>query len=357
MARVLIVDDQFISRNILEELVSAMDGRNIVHGFASATEALTWAAGNSPDLVLTDYKMPVMNGIEFTRRLRLLHPDVPIVMVTAMEDRTIRYQALEAGASDFLIKPVDHIECRARCRNLLALHHHQQLIKDRAQWLEQKVAEATREIQSREQETLLRLAKAGEYRDEGTGNHVLRMSKYSGLIARTLGLPQEECVTIEIAAPMHDIGKIGVPDAILLKPGKLDPDEWRIMQTHALVGYEILKDSPSKYLHTGAVIALGHHEKFDGSGYPGGLRGEDIPRAARIVAVADVFDALVTERPYKRAWSVDEALTYLKDQRGKHFDPHCLDAFLSRLDEVLNIHRALHDAPQQPQKRSGSGAS
>jgi two-component system response regulator RpfG len=353
----LIVDDQFISRNILEELVSAMDSQISAEAFASPIEALAWATSNTPDLVLTDYKMPMMDGIEFTRRLRVLHPDVPVVMVTAMEDRTIRYQALEVGASDFLIKPVDHIECRARCRNLLDLHHHQQLIKDRAKWLEHKVAEATREIQSREQETLLRLAKAGEYRDEGTGNHVLRMAKYSGLIARTLDLPRQECDLIEIAAPMHDIGKIGVPDAVLLKPGKLDPDEWRIMQTHTLIGFEILKDSPSKYLRLGASIALGHHEKFDGSGYPERLRGTEIPQAARIVAVSDVFDALVTERPYKRAWSSDEAIEYIRKERGRHFDPDCADAFLSRMDDVLRIHRALLDPPQPTQQRVGGASS
>ncbi len=357
MATVLIVDDQSTSRNILEELVSAIDEPNSVHAFASATEALSWAADNSPDLVLTDYKMPVMDGIKFTQRLRLINPDVPIVMITATEDRAIRYQALEAGATDFLIKPVDHAECRARCRNLLALHQHRQFIEDRAKWLEKRIAEATNEIQSREKETLLRLAKAGEYRDEGTGNHVLRMAKYAGLIARTLGLPQAECETIEIAAPMHDIGKIGMPDAILRMPGKLDPDEWRIMQTHALVGYEILKDSPSKYLHTGAIIALGHHEKYDGTGYPEGLRNEEIPLAARIVAVADVFDALVTERPYKHMWSVEEVRSYLKDQRGKHFDPLCLDAFLSRMDEVLSAHHALRDTPQPPQPQWNSRVS
>jgi two-component system response regulator RpfG len=353
----LIVDDQSTSRDILEELVSAMDSQIAAEAFASPVEALAWATSNAPDLVLTDYKMPLMDGIEFTRRLRMLHPEVPVVMVTAMEDRAIRYQAFEVGVSDFLIKPVDHVECRARCRNLLELHHHQQLLKDRAKWLEQRVAEATREIQSREQETLLRLAKAGEYRDEGTGNHVLRMAKYSGLIASTLGLPREECGLIEVAAPMHDIGKIGIPDSILLKPGKLDGNEWRIMQTHARIGYEILKDSPSKYLHLGAVIALGHHEKFDGSGYPSGLRGEEIPLTARIVAVADTFDALVTERPYKHAWSVDNATDYIRRERGKHFDPECADAFLLRLDDVRRIHRALLDPPQPIEQRLGAASS
>jgi two-component system response regulator RpfG len=343
MTRILIIDDQFTSRQILEELVSSL-GRDIVtESFADPLTALAWVHTNQPDLVLTDYKMPSMNGVEFTRRLRALYMDVPLVMVTSMEDREIRYQALEAGATDFLTKPVDHTECRARCHNLLTLRRQQLIIKDRAHWLEDKVNQATQEIRTREQETLLRLAKAGEYRDEETGYHVLRMARFSSLIAERLGLSEEERHVIETAAPMHDIGKIGTPDNILLKPGKLDAEELAIMRTHARIGYEILKDSPSKYLQMGAVIARGHHEKFDGSGYPDGLAGEAIPLPARIVAVADVFDALTSERPYKHAWSIQDALQYLQTEQGRHFDPTCVQAFLAQLDKVLHIRRQLQD--------------
>jgi len=345
MSRILIIDDQSTSRQILEELVSSL-GRDIVtESFADPLTALAWVHTNQPDLVLTDYKMPSMNGVEFTRRLRALYMDVPLVMVTSMEDREIRYQALEAGATDFLTKPVDHTECRARCHNLLTLRRQQLIIKDRAHWLEDKVNQATQEIRTREQETLLRLAKAGEYRDEETGFHVLRMARFSSLIAERLGLSEEDRHVIETAAPMHDIGKIGTPDNILLKPGKLDAEELAIMRTHARIGYEILKDSPSKYLQMGAVIARGHHEKFDGSGYPDGLVGEAIPLPARIVAVADVFDALTSERPYKHAWSIQDALQYLQTEQGRHFDPVCVQAFLPQLDKVLHIRQQLQDLP------------
>jgi two-component system response regulator RpfG len=219
------------------------------------------------------------------------------------------------------------------------------MIQNRARWLEEKVSQATQEIVTRERETLLRLAKAGEYRDEETGVHVLRMARFSSLIAERLGLSEEERHGIETAAPMHDIGKIGIPDHILLKPGRLDGEEFAIMRTHARIGFEILKDSPSKYLQLGAVIARGHHEKFDGSGYPDGLVGDAIPLAARIVAVADVFDALTSERPYKRAWSIQDALHYLQTEQGRHFDPDCVQAFLTQLDQVLHIRHQLQDLP------------
>lgn len=345
MSRILIIDDQSTSRQILEELVASLGEGATTDSFADPVVALAWTRANPPDLVLTDYKMPYMNGVEFTRRFRQLYPETPLVMITALEDRSIRYQALEAGATDFLTKPVDHIECRARCRNLLTLRKHQILIKDRAHWLEERVDRATQEIRTRELETLLRLAKAGEYRDEETGGHILRMANFSRLIAERLGLSKDECQVIEIAAPMHDIGKIGIPDGILLKPGKLDPEEFRNMQDHARIGYEILKDSPSQYLQMGAIIAYGHHEKFDGQGYPNGLAGEAIPLPARIVAVADVFDALTSKRPYKRAWSVQDAVEYLQAQQGRHFDPACVQAFLAQLDKVLLIRQQSQDLP------------
>jgi two-component system response regulator RpfG len=241
------------------------------------------------------------------------------------------------------MKPVDHHECRARCRNLLTQYQQYKIIRDRSRWLERRVAEATSEIRLRERETLLRLAKAGEYRDEETGNHVIRMAKYSRIIAENLGFSSEDADVIEMAAPMHDIGKIGIKDGILLKPGKLTPEEFAIMKEHTLIGYEILKDSPSKFLKMGAVIALGHHEKFDGSGYPYGRKGDEIPIVARIVAVADVYDALVSERPYKHAWPLQTALDYMEKQRGIHFDPNCFDAFKAQLDVIMKIQNMLPD--------------
>jgi len=349
MTRIAIIDDQAISRKLLAKLVGTIEEGAEVHSFADPVQALSWIEANPPDLVLTDYKMPNLDGVAFTRLLRDMPQcsDVPLVVVTCIEDREIRYQALEAGATDFLTKPVDHVECRARCRNLLTLRRQQQIIKDRNHWLERRVSEATAAVRTRERETLMRLAKAGEYRDEETGNHVLRMARYSRLIAEELNLTSDECRTIAIAAPMHDIGKIGIPDAILLKPGRHTPEEFEVMKRHTLIGYEILKESPSKYLQMGATIALGHHEKYAGGGYPHGLVGEEIPLPARIVAVADVFDALTSVRPYKPAWPVQDALTYLREQRGKHFDPHCVDAFLSQLGRALEVYHDLSDAPAQ----------
>jgi two-component system response regulator RpfG len=193
----------------------------------------------------------------------------------------------------------------------------------------------------------MRLAKAGEYRDEDTGNHILRISRYSKLIAHRLGLSHERCDLIAQSAPMHDIGKIGIPDAILLKPGRLTPEEFKIMQRHTLVGLEILKDSLSKYIQVGAVIAFNHHEKYNGKGYPNGLKGDNIPLEARIVAIADVFDALVTDRPYKESWSIEKAIEYISDERGSHFDPDCAEAFLSEIKEVELIDHALKTTPSR----------
>jgi two-component system, response regulator RpfG len=336
---VMIIDDQSTGRVVLEKIVRSVDAEIQTQAFADPLVAIEWAKTHPLDLILTDYKMPQLDGVETIKRLRQVDSclDVPIVVITILEDRDIRYRALEAGATDFLTKPVDQHECRARCRNLLTIRRQQLIIKDRAKLLEQQVSEGIREVRQREVETLYRLAKAGEFRDLTTGNHVLRMAQFCRVIAEALRLTDEECDVIELAAPMHDIGKIGIPDQILAKPDTLMPDERQIMKQHAAIGYEILKDSPSKYLRMGAVIALAHHERFDGTGYPRGLHAEDIPLPARIVSVADVFDALTTVRPYKSAWSVAETVKHLEEQKGFHFDPRCVEAFMSQIDQVLAI--------------------
>jgi two-component system, response regulator RpfG len=346
-ARVVIVDDRSTARSLLEGLARTLEPGVIVESFADPLDALAHMQRTIPDLIVTDYRMPGMDGIEFTRRIRADQhlADVPIIIVTVVEDRQIRYQALENGATDFLTRPIDPQECRARCLNLLALRRSQKMVSDRAHWLEEQVMQATREVRMREHETLMKLAKAGEYRDEETGNHIIRMSKYARLIAEELKLTAMECDEIEAAAPMHDIGKIGISDRILLKPGRHTPEEQTIMRGHALIGYEILSGSPSRYLQMGAVIALGHHERFNGNGYPQGLAGENIPLPARIVAVADVFDALTSKRPYKKAWTFQEALNYIQSESGKQFDPACVHAFERRIDAVAAIMRELGDRP------------
>ncbi|MHB1083953.1 MAG: HD domain-containing phosphohydrolase [Thiobacillus sp.] len=344
-ARVVIVDDRSTARSLLEGLARTLEPGVVVESFPDPLQALAHMQRVTPDLIITDYRMPGMDGIEFTRRIRADQrlSDVPIIIVTVVEDRQIRYQALENGATDFLTRPIDPQECRARCLNLLALRRSQKVVSDRAQWLEEQVMQATREVRMREHETLMKLAKAGEFRDEDTGNHIIRMSKYARLIAEELKLTAMECDEIEAASPMHDIGKIGISDLILLKPGRHTPDEQVIMRRHAVIGYEILAGSPSRYLQMGAVIALGHHEKFDGSGYPQGLVGEDIPLPARIVAVADVFDALTSKRPYKGAWTFQKALNFIQSESGKHFDPACVLAFERRIDAVAAIIGELGD--------------
>lgn len=345
MLNILILDDQSTSLKIMQKLVTHVEPEAALYSFTDPTAALQWAKNNTCDLVITDLRMPVMNGIEFTRWFRKLPDcdDVPLVMVTIVEDRKSRYSALDAGATDFLTKPLDHIEFKARCRNLLKLREQQKIIKDRSLWLEQRVAEAVHGIEQRERDSLLHLAKAGEYRDLFTGGHVQRMAKYCRLIAEAMSLPEEFCRTIELAAPLHDIGKIGIPDSILLKQGALSPLERQIMNTHVEIGYNILKDSPSKYLQVGAVVAMNHHEKFDGSGYPNGLQGSEIPIEARIAAIADVFDALLSQRPYKPAWPMQMTLDYLRQHTGSHFDPQCIDAFFGTLDGVITIYEQFQD--------------
>ncbi len=342
---VLIIDDEITSRMILERIVKLIDEKIAVSTFSDPVAALAWLDRNQPDLVLVDYLMDSMSGLEVVKRIRHAPhlEDVPIVMVTVAEEREVRYRVLDAGATDFIPKPIDPYECRVRCRNLLSMRLHQKIVLDRAQSLEQAVAEATRQIREREQETLFRLAKAGEYRDSDTGNHVLRMAKYSRLIAEQLGLSAERCELIEIAAPMHDIGKIGIPDRILLKPGKLTPAEFITMQAHPLIGYQMLHNSPSQFIALAAEISLGHHEKFDGSGYPNRLSCKGIPLESRIVAVADVYDALTSARPYKPAWTQEEALDYLTSNKGGHFDPECVEAFLAQIGKITLIQHQLQD--------------
>jgi two-component system response regulator RpfG len=343
--QVVIVDDETTGRAILERVIQRVDEDLQIISFETARAALQWLQRHRADLIITDFRMPDLDGIEFIRRLRELEccQTVPVMMITVVTERRVRHEALEAGATAFLTRPIDPIECGTSCRNLLKLQEQQSIIQDKADWLARQVDLATRQIIAREHETLLRLARAGEYRDEETGNHVFRMARYARLIAEELGLSAEECEDIEYSAPMHDIGKIGIPDEILLKPGSFEPAQWERMKQHTVIGHNILSNSDSRYMKMGAVIALNHHEKYDGSGYPSGLSGEEIPLVARIVAVADVFDALMSERPYKQAWPMEKALELLRNESGRHFDPQCVDAFFSRIEDVQRIREEFSD--------------
>ncbi|AFJ02594.1 response regulator [Methylophaga frappieri] len=344
--KVLIIDDQSTGRTILAKIIQQIGDNIEVTALSNPITALEWLNLNEADLIVTDYRMPDINGIEFIQQVRQQpkYANVPIMMITVVSEKAVRYEALEAGATAFLMRPIDQIECRTSCRNLLQLHEQHLIIEDRANWLERQVELATEQILQREKETIIRLAKAGEYRDEGTGNHVIRMAKYARQIAEAMGcFTMQECEDLEYAAPMHDIGKIGIPDNVLLKPGPLNPEEWEIMKSHSVIGHEILSGSQSKYMQIGAIIALHHHERYDGKGYPNGLKGDAIPLIARVVSVADVYDALVSARPYKKAWSETDALDFLNANAGSHLDPRCVAAFMERYETIQTIKAAYAD--------------
>ncbi|MBP6748166.1 MAG: two-component system response regulator [Xanthomonadaceae bacterium] len=337
--KIVIVDDQTSARTMLRHILEDIGPELEVFDFGDSEEALRWSEHNRPDLLLLDYRMPAIDGLEFARRFRrsLTNRDVPIVLVTVVGDEPIRQAALDAGVIDFLVKPVRPRELRARCRNLLQLRQQSESIKQRALSLEQRLLSSMHEVEERERETLSRLARAIEFRDSGTSAYLERMSHVAGLIAEGLGMPEDEVRMIEMAAPLHDIGKIAIPDDVLMKPGPLDDQQLNIMRRHPRIGYELLSGSQNRFIQTGAIIALRHHERFDGSGYPDGLSGSTIPLEARIVAVADVFDALISPRPYKGPWTVESALDYLVEQSGKLFDPQCVRALMnnrSRLDDI-----------------------
>ncbi len=338
MKTIVLIDDVQINLTLLWHLVKRLEGYDSIC-FLNPIEALDWCSKNPYQLIIVDYMMPDMNGIEFIKQLKN-YPNtlgIPVLMVTANDHMDVRYQALEAGASDFLNKPIDKTEFTIRVRNMLALYDTQRKLANKADWLAEEVRKAVKEIKDREDELIHRLSKAAEYRDPETGSHIKRMSWYSKHIAAQLGFSMEEQELILEAAPMHDIGKVGIPDAILLKPGKLTPTEFFFMKEHPKIGYEILNGSASKLMQIAAEIALSHHEKYDGSGYPCGLKGEDIPIYGRIIAVADVFDALTSARPYKAAWNMEDAVNFLKENSGKHFDPACVEAFFKDWDTVLGI--------------------
>ena len=338
---IVMLDDERISLAVLRNHVGKLEG---AHGvpFTHPTDALDWCAHNEADVVIVDFHMHEMNGLEFAQRFRRLpgKADIPVLMITASTDRVLRHRALEGGINDFLLKPVDVIELRARLRNMIALRASQKNIAQRAQQLAIeafKNAQQAAEIASRERETLLCLSLAAERRQPETHEHFVRLALYSKLIGMQLGLSEDEGEMLRLAAPLHDVGKLGIPDDILLKRGKLTEAEWELMKQHTIFGAEILSHGKSPILRAGAKIAISHHEKYDGTGYPYGHRGEQIPLHGRIVAIADVFDALTSAKPYKPAWDVGRALSVMKDSSGTQFDPECMDAFLYVIEDVLAV--------------------
>jgi len=341
VVRILIIDDSPSMLAALSGAINAIEGCSF-EAYLRPDEAVVRGAESQFDLVLVDHTMPGMTGIEVIRSLRA-HESyrlVPIIMVTSEADRGIRLKAFEAGATDFLGKPFDPIELRARVRNLLALRQAQVELSDRTKWLAREVDAATRHLVEREEEIIWRLARALEYRDGGTGGHVSRVAAFCMLIADGLGFDAERCRAIYLAAPLHDIGKIGIPDAILSKPGRLTEVEMAMMREHVTIGMSILANGKSELVRTAATIAATHHEKWDGTGYPAGLAGENIPIEGRIAAIADVFDALCSDRPYKPAWPIEKAYAEIIDGSGRHFDPACVAAFQARWPEIMMVMQA-----------------
>ncbi len=338
------MDDDLLGLDLLRHLVASIPGVR-VQAFPDPRDALVWCRDHQPDVVITDHLMPGLLGLDLLRALRA-EPHtaaVPIMMITAAEDRTLRYAALESGASDVLGKPIDALEVTARTRNMLAIRRGQRLLAARSLSLEADVRAATAEIAAREHEIVVRLSRAAEFRDWETGSHIVRVSWYSRIIARRLGLAERQQETIFRAAPMHDVGKIGVPDYILLKPGSLDDAEFETMKRHTVIGCGILGGSASELLQVAAEVALTHHERWDGTGYPDRRCGEEIPLGGRIVAVADTYDALTSQRPYKQGWPSELAWEFIKANAGTRFDPACAAAFLQGHHEVEEARRAFPD--------------
>ncbi|TCP81659.1 putative two-component system response regulator [Rhizobium sp. PP-CC-2G-626] len=336
--RILLVDDNRTTLSILTRLVERVPDC-IAIPFLKPDDVLACAAELEFDIAVIDFQMPVYSGVELLTELIRFerHAEKLFVIVTADTDAATRMAALNAGAIDFLTKPVNPLEFQARMRNLMALADARRKLSDRAEWLRAEVESAVAELRAREEEIIDRLTIAAAYKDLDTARHTRRVGAYSEAIARAYGLSSRACSDIRLASPMHDIGKVAIPDAVLLKTGKLTEDEFVIMRKHTVVGCDILKESKSGLLQLAAEIAGSHHERWDGQGYPYGIAGEAIPLSGRIVAIADNFDALTTARPYKEAWTVERAVEHIRQQAGAQFDPLCVAAFDAALATILTI--------------------
>jgi putative two-component system response regulator len=359
-SRILIVDDEELNVRIVRKYLTDAGYTNFVTT-SDSTEAVDLIRNERPDLVLLDVMMPEVSGIDI---LHLMHLDdrlhhTPVVVLSAAMDRDVKHICLELGVSDFVGKPIDPIELLPRVRNTLLNKQYRDQLSMHAEKLEEQVHQRTAELAASRQEIVHCLARAAEYRDDDTGHHVMRVGKYVGVIAREMNFNESRVEVLELAAQLHDIGKIGIPDVVLHKPGKLDdeeretinkhcaigkqiiqpltPHEWSIFKSHTRLGSNLLHVSSSPLLMLAARIAQTHHERFDGTGYPLGLKGEDIPIEGRMTAVADVYDALSTKRPYKAAFDREKCFEIMSEGRGTHFDPVVLDAFFRRSEEIVRI--------------------
>ncbi len=359
LKRILIVDDEALNRELLTDMLGSFG--HTCETAINGEEALRKIDADV-DLVMMDVMMPVMDGFEAVRNIRT-HPtcsDVPIIMVTALAEKQDRLNAVRVGANDFIMKPFDRLELKVRTDAQIMIKEAHDAVKRHTELLEQTVKNRTADLRHALEslietqkstheaylDTIHRLAVAAEFKDEQTAAHIDRVRHYCALLARGLQLPDPEVEILYRASPMHDVGKIGIPDAVLRNPGKLSTAERKVMEQHTLIGARILGGSESQLLRAGEVIALSHHEKWDGTGYPSGLTAESIPLYGRICAVADVFDALISKRCYKSAFPKEEAYEILKHGRGSHFDPQIVDVFFSHLDDVTAIQEQYPDIPR-----------
>ena len=342
-AKILLIEDDEISIRMLENIFKKAGYHNLLSVTDARESCLTYQKFQ-PDLILLDLNMPYFSGFQIMEQLKKIDPDnyLSILMITEEENPKIRLKALESGAKDFLNKPYERVEVLLRIHNMLEVRLLHREVQDQNKILEGKVLKRTKELYDTRLDVIQRLARAAEFRDKETGAHIVRMSKYCAALAKEIGMGEMQRELLLAASPLHDIGKIAIPDSILLKPAKLDPQEWEIMKTHTTIGYELLSGSGSAFMKMASNIALTHHEKWDGTGYPNRLKENQIPLVGRICGLCDVFDALTSSRPYKKAWSFEETIEEIKQQQGKYFDPALVEHFLKILSEIKRI-KTQHD--------------
>lgn len=344
-ADILIVDHQKLNIAMIKKILHR-DGFEGVKSTQDPFSVVSFCEENI-DLIILDIKMPKLDGFGVIASLQEELGDSripPVLVVTDVAEQKFRREALTSGASDYIVRPFDIREFLARVHNMLEVRRAQQMVRFQKNILETKVLERTKELREAHDQlhesrldVVWRLGRAAEYRDNETGFHIIRMSQIAAVLARAYGMEEEAADLLLLASPMHDIGKLGIPDDVLLKSGKLDKEEWLVMQAHVQIGADILKGGNSDLMIMAHEIALTHHEKWDGSGYPNALKGEEIPLSGRVSALADVFDALTSERPYKKAWSVEKALNFIRSESGKHFEPRLVELLEEKLPKVIEI--------------------
>ncbi len=337
MATVLVCDDEMMNRKVASKILNK-EGFDVIEA-ENGQEALDLLQEHRVDLVLMDLMMPQMDGFEATKIIKANEDlsSIPLIVISALSDKSNITKALELGADEYISKPFDIVEFRLRVKNGIKIGSFSNMLKDEVAKKTKELAKALDEVKQSEKDIIAILGKTAEYRDNETSTHTIRVGEMASMLARRYGMDEEYTQLIRLAAPMHDIGKVGIADSILLKPGKLDENEFSIMRTHAEIGYQILSTKQTPLLKLAAEIAYTHHEKYNGFGYPRGLQGDEIPISGAITAIVDVFDALMAKRPYKEPFSLEKTLGIIREGKGEHFHPELVDIFLESIDEVLLI--------------------